>query len=383
MSADVLAKLTLHSREALTSAPAAVIFIITQTDRALISEADLQQVTARLSATRDPVLKPLVRDALARVPDELRRFAASPTTAVAVITAANQALDHQVERSLGLLAKHELTMLGKVLVEAGRGFFSGGKSERRAEQLKALTAELRRPTRAPVEHPSRADPAPAGPRAIDLPGLDDPADAPEDLDAATALRSLRARMDPTPRRLPEDVRAAAQLTLGPSWGTKHTYGPTLLAVDSLLEQGTVCWASVVQANNRIFSPGNTETLPANILYSTDAYYDGRPAVLLGLASKLAMLKSKPEGGHPDLVAMAREVASERGAVLRARVPLSVTNGHAVFFGVCLLQPSHLLGGALRAPVFPVLCSPDQTQQVYVLPHFFLSDELRHVIGRLN
>lgn len=140
---------------------------------------------------------------------------------------------------------------------------------------------------------------------------------------------------------------------------------------------------MVQANNRIFSPGNTETLPANILYSTDAYYDGRPAVLLGLASKLAMLKSKPEGGHPDLVAMAREVASERGAVLRARVPLSVTNGHVVFFGVCLLQPSHLLGGALRAPVFPVLCSPDQTQQVYVLPHFFLSDELRHVIGRLN
>lgn len=59
---------------------------------------------------------------------------------------------------------------------------------------------------------------------------------------------------------------------------------------TLVENGRVVWGSFAQANNGLFAPGPYD-LPANSVFSSDAYFDARPHHLLRICEKLFDLKN--------------------------------------------------------------------------------------------
>src|SRR5207247_11253410 len=106
---------------------------------------------------------------------------------------------------------------------------------------------------------------------------------------ATILRACRDLFGPPPR--PLSTLSADRLTLPPELEEAFVESKDgLLRIledqDRLLPRGQVFWGHLVQANQVLFQPENRMTLPANVIYSTDPFFDGRVSLLSSMAPGL-------------------------------------------------------------------------------------------------
>lgn len=194
------------------------------------------------------------------------------------------------------------------------------------------------------------------------------------------LDKCRERFGRAPRELDADEQAYCRLQ--PSFFMRLVFFLTfdklrLVTRDQerLRDHGWVVWGALVQANEVLFNPSNRQTLPANVIYSTDAFYDDEPDLLQDLASGLFELK----GTDPDdeeLERFANAVTDELARNMKLRLPASICEGRKVYFTTCLIHPPHLPGGYLAQGVFPLLICPEQTDAVMILPSRYWPRDLR-------
>ena len=143
--------------------------------------------------------------------------------------------------------------------------------------------------------------------------------------------------------------------------------------DLLLEQGIVVWASIVQANNRLFKPGRG-SLPAVVLYCADPEtFDDRPDELRDIAGKLFSTKGK-RLDDPELQAFSDMLASELDREMRMPVPRSLAGSAPLYCTDVLVSRRHLPDGRLGQGLFPLLILPDHDATM-ILPSRFWPDEL--------
>jgi hypothetical protein len=202
---------------------------------------------------------------------------------------------------------------------------------------------------------------------------------PEDRGEVAALQACRERFGPPPRSLGPDDAEAFRLALDPELEEAFAADDDkLLRVveeqDALRDRGLVVWGHLVQANSILFDPDNTGTLPANVLYSTDPFFDGRASVLGRIARGLFAQKGT-SGADRELREFVRIITDEYERLLRRELPRGYCGGRSVHFATFLVQPSHLPGNCLRRPVFPLVVSPEETEAVMVLPSRYWPPEV--------
>ena len=144
--------------------------------------------------------------------------------------------------------------------------------------------------------------------------------------------------------------------------------------DRLLANGRVFWGHLVQANQILFDPDNRFTCPANVVYSTDPFFDGRLSLLSSMARGLFAQKGSTSAGR-EIQAFVDAVTDEMARVLRREMPHSYTGGRSVYFATCFIQPTHLPGGHLTRSSFPVIVSPEETPAMMLLPSRYWTPEL--------
>ncbi len=145
--------------------------------------------------------------------------------------------------------------------------------------------------------------------------------------------------------------------------------------DILRDHGRVVWGFLVQANQLLFDPRNRLVLPANVIYSPEAYFDDQAPELQAVAQGLFQLKGTAPNDD-ELERFAAAVTDELARTMRLALPRSLCSGQEAYFTTCLIQPSHLPGGRLASGYFPLVICPEKTEAVMILPVRYWPEELR-------
>jgi len=160
-------------------------------------------------------------------------------------------------------------------------------------------------------------------------------------------------------------------------GLERFFGTTLSKqvknTKRLVEEGSIVWGAIVQANTTLFQPG-PHNCPGNILYSSDQRMDGRPNLFLNLAERLFSLKGT-DLKNPELRKFANDLADERGRGGRLDIPLSLTNNVPCYMNDIQFERKHLPHGYLSAAFYPLLIHPN-LPSVMVLPVWYWTKECR-------
>jgi hypothetical protein len=190
---------------------------------------------------------------------------------------------------------------------------------------------------------------------------------PEREPEVSVIRSCRERFGDAPR----EFRTGDRITLDPELERAFVESNDgLLRIlqdqDALLTRGRVVWGQLVQANQILFNPQNRLTCPANAIYSTDPFFDGRLALLGSMAGGLYAQKGSKRANR-ELQGFVDAVTNEMARVLRREMPRSYTGGRPVCFATCFIQPAHLPHGYLNRSSFPVIVNPEETPTMMLLP----------------
>lgn len=198
---------------------------------------------------------------------------------------------------------------------------------------------------------------------------------PERESEVALLRTCREMFGARPRT----VRPEDRISLSPE--LKQAFVETrdeMLRIvkdeDLLLARGQVFWGTLVQANKILFDPANRLTCPADVVYSTDPFFDGRPALLSSMARGLYAQKGSTRADR-EIQGFVNAVTNEMTRVLRREMPHSYTGGRSVYFATCFIQPTHLPFGYLKRPLFPILVNPEETPVMMLLPSRYWPPEL--------
>ena len=204
-------------------------------------------------------------------------------------------------------------------------------------------------------------------------------------DFAQLIHQCRAKFGSPPRELRPEQQQAFRLK--PSLLMRFVFlvsGDKLHTImryqHALRDRGRVVWGFLVQANQTLFDPTNRQTLPANVIYSPDPYFDTRVSFLQSLAQGLFELKGTSPGDQ-ELERFAAAITDELARTMRLTLPGSLCEGREVCLTTCLIQPSHLPGGYLADGYFPLVICPEQTEAVMILPVDYWPQELRQTWGQ--
>lgn len=162
------------------------------------------------------------------------------------------------------------------------------------------------------------------------------------------------------------IRREDRFTASPSRGDDlHSH---LAAQKVLLRKGTVVWAALVQANNRLFELDN-HWYPGEVLCSDDPHFDAHPGELRKLCSAIFELKGT-EPTNPELRRIADDITGELARSAGAPLPQTlldiVTTGGNVRRHTIIFDRSHLPDGVLVEDLMPVL-QHERTNHVMLLP----------------
>ncbi len=140
----------------------------------------------------------------------------------------------------------------------------------------------------------------------------------------------------------------------------------------LFEGGAVIWGCVVEANKLLYDPNNHHTLPAAVIYSTDASRETE------LEQIEVIAKDLQKGGDPDdkeLQDFILTTKMDHERILRKELPNRYTYGRAVFYATCLVSPQHLPTGCLTHSFLPLVINFDATEAAMILPSRFWPQRL--------
>lgn len=136
---------------------------------------------------------------------------------------------------------------------------------------------------------------------------------------------------------------------------------------TILQQGKITYACIVQANNVLFRRFPSWDCPARIVYSTDLYSEVNPQQLYSIASKIFSYKDQPEDNIPDeWKDIARAITDERD---RTDFTFSLdTNGKSTEYCTIptIIHRKLLPKKKLCGNILPILTTPE-CSQILILP----------------
>ncbi|NUK00947.1 hypothetical protein [Streptomyces lunaelactis] len=193
--------------------------------------------------------------------------------------------------------------------------------------------------------------------------------------AVECLNECRSNLGPAPRSFDFlDKRRYARIPR-PEWiAAAEPLQEILRQQNTLLREGRLVWASLVQANELLFRPGDHDH-PSTVIYSPDtAAFDDDPDRLRGIARALYALKGTGQE-DAELAAFSRTLASEMEYEMRMRVPQSLAGDAEVYCTDIIVSRRHLPDGVLRSPLFPLIIHPEKTAMTMMLPSRYWPNEL--------
>jgi hypothetical protein len=194
---------------------------------------------------------------------------------------------------------------------------------------------------------------------------------PSDVMMERAITRLRSSFSGSQKilnaRIFESVRAPC-----PSWMKPGEPLYDILNQQFLLhKEGTIVWASLIQANTLLFSSGDADC-PAQLVYSRDPYFDSRPQELRAIARRIFQLKNTAPA-EPDEKAVADRITNEMDRSMGWKLPDALTDKET-YAATFMVFRKHIPNGVLSASCFPLLVHPS-TQAVMIVPFEFWPIEL--------
>ncbi len=193
--------------------------------------------------------------------------------------------------------------------------------------------------------------------------------------AVESLNACRLNLGPGPRTFSfGDKRGYLRIPL-PEWiADAEPLREILRQQNALLREGRLVWASLVQADERLFRPGDHDHV-SMVIYSPDAAaFDEHPDRLSALAHEV---RTRNDTGHedPELRTLATMLADDVEYAPRMRVPKSLAGDAEVYCTHIIIARRHLPDGTLRNGHFPLLIHPDVTPMTMMLPSRYWPQEL--------
>jgi hypothetical protein len=133
----------------------------------------------------------------------------------------------------------------------------------------------------------------------------------------------------------------------------------------LLDYGWIVWGTIVQANNGLYGPGQSN-LPAVTLFSTDPAFDASPARLRELAARVGALKDSIRT-EADLRPIAEAVTDETNRTILERLPPRMAASELAWIGRTIILRAQLPSGFLSHWLLPMIVCPERTPESVVLP----------------
>lgn len=145
---------------------------------------------------------------------------------------------------------------------------------------------------------------------------------------------------------------------------------------SMLQNGEIVYANIVQANEFLFRRFPNKDYPAQIVYSKDQYFYNNPKELYDIARSIYNLKFQPDEACPKefkevMSDVKREYASERVLYFESNGYKHQYNIIPTMFFRKLLPKRKICGNIL-----PVLTIPE-TKQVLILPKKYWTKEFKN------
>jgi hypothetical protein len=136
----------------------------------------------------------------------------------------------------------------------------------------------------------------------------------------------------------------------------------------LRDRGRVVWGHLVQANRRLFRPGQGNC-PANVIYEPHPSGECNYASLAPVARDLFALKEKRHADE-DLDECARWVTDEWLRMVNAPIPMPLSGGRAILFSTTVVDRKHLPAGYISCSFFLLIINPEETPWVMILPCYY-------------
>lgn len=138
-------------------------------------------------------------------------------------------------------------------------------------------------------------------------------------------------------------------------------------LQSLRPRGQTLWAALVQANYKLYEPGDSDEY-CFVLFSFDPAWNSQPARLQVLADIVKSLKGT-QPVDPKINAIAAMVSDEAAMKYRRReLPMSVTEGATIFYADLEIYRRFLPSRALTSgQLLAVLAEPGDAGRVELLP----------------
>ena len=184
--------------------------------------------------------------------------------------------------------------------------------------------------------------------------------------AGTALDAIEVQQGL--RSLPADQRDYPKIT-APYWLGSDPLVKLFQSYPSLLAQGRLVWAHMVQANMGIFDSGDSG-LPGEVVYDPQGILSPQELApiaqtLFGLRRREAELDaSDPE--HAQVLAIAKHLNAETTRAFGMAVPRQLSV-EPLQLSTVFFERKHLPDGKLVLPYFPILISDKHPGCAMVLP----------------
>ena len=153
----------------------------------------------------------------------------------------------------------------------------------------------------------------------------------------------------------------------PIWMTDdETLSKIYEELSALVETGAIHYGYLVQANVILFHAFPPYNCPANIIFSTDNYYDENLYDLEVIASGLYGFKHTNDA--PETVKRITDsITDEYTRLYNIKLPIDTYRNSDIFFTTIMVYRKHLPGRKLSSSLFPVITEPNNLQSTMILP----------------
>lgn len=192
------------------------------------------------------------------------------------------------------------------------------------------------------------------------------------------IDEIRRRIGPPPRKFSLRERLHIRVRK-PIWlPASDPLIEHYLCRSFLCEEGGVVWASLVQGNEGLFSPGASDA-PAMLIYSFETSWSDNLIPLEAMAQELFSLK-EGERFDPEEEQYGEMLADEYERALGWAIPSSISRDRDVRSTGVMVHRKHLPQRLLTRPFVPVLAHPE-SRMVFIVPSTYWPDMMLEAFER--
>jgi|GEM_PF-4258928 len=153
-------------------------------------------------------------------------------------------------------------------------------------------------------------------------------------------------------------------------------GRPLKNLSKLYKKGELVYAKLVTGNSQLFEDyPKFFCLPGRVIYSTDSFYKDFPEELSRISDQLLRLRTETKipADCQDIANIMRESGAGDE---RVAVPVSLTDGREVYLSTVLINLNFLQGKHITSDIFPIICNPKSTTDVFMLHRRYWTKEFK-------